>query len=122
MSKKASDLVYPISAYIKIGKSWILLGKILIFIIKCLLKRFKTEGNPYSLKRFLSDVECKYGTKASGDTKTYLTLLKKQQKCKLAIQFIEYCLKHQVLPTFTQFKIANEKLNKSFFINSLRHL
>jgi hypothetical protein len=25
----------------------------LIFIIKCLLKRFKTEGNTYSLKRFV---------------------------------------------------------------------
>ena len=90
------------------------------YILKLNLRRFKTEENSYNLTKFLHHIKHKYGSPASRETRAYLNLLKKLHKCRLAIEFIKLCRKDDILPKFTQFKIANPKLNKSRFIYSLR--
>jgi len=76
--------------------------------------------NTYSFRKFLYHLENKYDHETSREAGEYMKLMKKQIKCKLAIEFINRCIENEVLPTFSQLKVANVTLNKSQFLQSIR--
>ena len=73
---------------------------VLSFIYRLKLKQFENLNgikNSFKLTKFLFYVRNKYGLETSKGASEYLRLLKKLNKCKQAINFINKCRSNEVL-------------------------
>ena len=81
-----------------------LFSYVLLFIIKCRCP---------SHKSFTEIIHHRYNRKVLSKVRKFGKLVFKLRKYKLAIEFMETCLKNDLLPKSLNFKVANSTLRNS---------